>query len=840
MKGYVTRGGGFGGVMDYLTKEKKPGDAPEDWKPSGPRPGHTLIQGNMAGTTSRTTTKEFGISRALRPECKNPVWHTPLSLPAGEYLTEEQWHEAGRLLMSKVGMDPDLHQWTMVKHTDTPYEHAHLVASRIGLDGSIWHGKWEARTVHHATQEIEMEMGLVQTPGPGPKLPNETGPHVNVSKKERLIWEQKGVEIPPKVAIACSLEDAIANSRGDLQVLKAEMAADKIEVHINQAKTGRISGLAFTMTVAGEKCRYKASQIHKAYSWKQLEPRLNERKETHERERRQWGEDNHISEGEGYGQAALRPGDGGDVSSGDLKLARELSNLARGFSDGNYGTDRAPGGNPGAPGRDHPNPEGSYQGADGGNSSDGNAGDGADQRQVTQRHDANGSQAESIQPTQQALDPIGEQGGRSDEEPRRLKEGDRSPAPRPGQQAHTDRPVNGPGVRRNSDSVLHSTMKPAWNVRFKKASAARKRAKHPRPMLVGREQIQDARAVDPQNFIGTFNGYEVKTVGKQRSIKYHGDEVYRGTFKNGHWVYCDRHENGVGDNITLMREITGKGFVDAVWDIHGAPSFRTQSAQDYSYRRPTMPPCNDKAQEQGRRYLAGRGISGKTIKKAEKAGFTAYTLDGVLTLGRDQAGKVRSITRRAWDKKAEVQKRDLRYSNKVDFPPILPGDPGRVLVVEGGIDALGAHDICHRQGREAPTIIVSSSASAMGFLEPPHVQKILKSATQVTVAFENDSVPATKAKTDAAHKKQMARIMEIVPAFTVVQPYHPPKGCKDIADANFAMANAEIAMAKGWDVNNLEVEGSQEWIEAVAHSMDYKILNADSTIEMDEAENSLR
>lgn len=62
---------------------------------------------------------------------QRPVWHCSLSLPAGEDLSDERFEEVARAHLENMGMDPDKHQWCLVRHTDTTHNHAHLIASRI-------------------------------------------------------------------------------------------------------------------------------------------------------------------------------------------------------------------------------------------------------------------------------------------------------------------------------------------------------------------------------------------------------------------------------------------------------------------------------------------------------------------------------------------------------------------------------------------------------------------------------------------------------------------------------------------------------------------------------------
>ncbi|MGC9129195.1 MAG: toprim domain-containing protein, partial [Acidithiobacillus sp.] len=258
-----------------------------------------------------------------------------------------------------------------------------------------------------------------------------------------------------------------------------------------------------------------------------------------------------------------------------------------------------------------------------------------------------------------------------------------------------------------------------------------------------------AREVDPTAYLEAC-GYEVIREGRHLRVNSDDGEVYRVTQqRDGHWVWCDHYGNHGGDNIELVQEIEpGTGYADAVYKLVGAPMAQPHTTQRTAPVRqpPQLPVQTHNAREVGRDDLMRRGISLDTIVHAEKAGMLRYADGAVLFVGYDRAGTAQNVTRRATDPSDEVQKRDLRGSDK-SYPPILPGDPARVWIVEGGADALALHDIAKRKGELPPTVIVSGGANVRSFLEREHVQDILRRAERVTIAGENEKNPETQQRT---------------------------------------------------------------------------------------------
>jgi hypothetical protein len=713
-----------------------------------------------------------------------------LALPAGESVSPEKWQEISGEFLGKMGFKPDNHQHSIVRHSDTEYDHVHLVVSRIGLNSELWYGKNDVRTAITATQELEQEFGLHLTPG-------FSGPadEKKLSKNEMEMSLRTGT-LAPRRRLQQIVTEAMADKPTAPEFMQTLMLAG-VGVRANIASTGRMSGFSFEI----DGIPFKASQLGKKYSWKKLSKEV------------EYVENRDAETIRALNVAAA-------TTAGDQRV-KTAERVDQSFADaaGSAGGDRqradgtaeAPGGNAAEFGQLDSGAEGVNQRADDRDSSLSDGSYGASHGSAAEQNAGSG-------PVPVPDPELGKQFGRTPECSERNNssdqaddlrsggidggsgQGDSTSGPgasvdRPGHRSDFQSDHNFGNDRHAADMEMASIM--SWNDRFKKASAARRRAaagQVPAPAPVPSHEIQNAKAVDPKSILKKY-GFEVRSVGKQYSIRQGGDELYRSTFKDGHWVHCDHYGNGVGDNIALIRHLDpGKNFADAVFELHGAPAFRPTPTPDLKKFRPVLPPCNAWAEARGRDYLLERGISVDIIDAAEDVGFLSYTMDGVLTIGRDpQNNEIRAITRRAIDDNADVPKRDLRHSNKVEFPPILPGTGAAVVVVEGGIDALAVHDMCKKQGRALPTVIVSGSAEAQGFLEQPHIQKILGGAEKITVCYENEDKEKTQKKTDASHDKQLVRIRELVPQVTTVQAWRPGPGCKDVADFNAAMSTPAAA-----------------------------------------------
>lgn len=757
MKAKIGRGGGFRGVLNYVHDK---GEA-------------EIVGGNMSGQTQQELAREFGITKKLRPDCKNPVWHCSLALPEGDRLSAQKWDELSADFMREMGMDPANFLYSVARHSDTEHDHVHIVVSRIGLDGQLWHGQNDVFKAIEATQKLEQRHGLTLTPGLDMDVKKE---RKSLKHGELNMAIRTGIK-PPRMVCQEAI-DEVLQSEGVMSVPEfiRRLEAFGVRAVPSVASTGTMNGFSFEC----EGISFTGSKLGESFKWAQLQKRGIEYVKD-----RDFEELAHAKRAAADRSAAAELG--AAARPGGPRSQQELGTLAPVAGRGAEGAgvlrpDRSGAAlDPRAAGAGDDEPGDSQPGAEGRESGQELARFGGASEGIERLDRTSGGQQPALAGAAQGVGRGGEDRG----------QGDAGQQPGLGQAGSKSAPalVVGDGTDAGRGSVGGSAGG-GWASRFKKANAARiGRSMDPgepgRARRVSESDRVAARSVDPTAYLEA-QGFQVIKEGRHLSVREHGDEVYRCTRKDdGHWVTCDRFENGIGDNIALVQELEpGTGFAESVYRLSGAPSVAsaTRPAPAPVVRQPPKMPAQD-AQDvaKGREYLASRGITLETIEQAEKAGMLRYSARGVLFVGRDEAGTAQNITRRAVDASELAQKRDLRGTDK-RHPQMLSGAPETVLVVEGGADALAAHDVARRAGRPLPTVLVSAGANVRAWIETPWVQRVLKLAQRVIVAFEREDGPEKQAKTDQAHLVQMERLRQVCAAEVIS--WKPPEGIKDMAELN--------------------------------------------------------
>ncbi|WP_445663300.1 relaxase/mobilization nuclease domain-containing protein [Enterobacter soli] len=258
MKGMqkIKRGKTFNGLISYLLK-------PASHHKSDP----SVVGGNVIESFAEALSAEFNTTKLLRSDVSKPVWHNSLRLPACESLPIQRWKLLADDYMKRMGFS-ETHLRAYVLHDDKDGQHIHIVASRIdATSGKLYLGKNENLISTSIIQQLELDYSLTRTKGPEAKAcPSSAKSKRKKSRNETMLEDRTG-EKYPKTIIQEAIDTLITNQIYEEDFVQ-QLAAQKIKAIPNRASTGKMNGFSFEYA----NISFKASQLGKKYSWKNLEP----------------------------------------------------------------------------------------------------------------------------------------------------------------------------------------------------------------------------------------------------------------------------------------------------------------------------------------------------------------------------------------------------------------------------------------------------------------------------------------------------------------------------------------------------------------------------------------
>ncbi|MGX5143010.1 relaxase/mobilization nuclease domain-containing protein [Enterobacter hormaechei] len=254
MKGYVAKSGkSFKNRVKYILKDD-----------------HDFICSNMASDYNNVSdlTDEFKTVSIFRQDIKKPVFHAFLSLPKDEKLTDEKWQEMAKDYLKEMNIDIEKHQYICVRHKDTDQDHIHIVANRVGLDGSVWHGQHSAFNTIAACERLEVKHSLIITQ-------SLKGQKSDVSAPTKAEIEQalRTGEKPARLVLQNALQAALVDEP-DLSTFLERLQAVGIELAFNVASTGNVAGVSFGIKNNEKNIFFKGSSLGKKFSWNTIKAKV--------------------------------------------------------------------------------------------------------------------------------------------------------------------------------------------------------------------------------------------------------------------------------------------------------------------------------------------------------------------------------------------------------------------------------------------------------------------------------------------------------------------------------------------------------------------------------------
>lgn len=239
----LIKGKGFRGVVEY---DLQPGKS-------------VLLETNMAGETPRALASEFGAVRALRPRLAKAVCHTSLSIHPDERLTEDQWREAAHAWMEGMGFVNN--QYIISRHTDAAHPHIHILVNRVTLDGQVVSDAHDYKRQEPIMRNLERHFGLRMVP------PSRVVGRAAPTKGE-IEHSLRTGESSARIRLQKEVETALGQGC-PMDIFRDRLALIGVEVRLNTASTGFVSGISFAL----DGVAFKGSKLGKGYTWNALQQR---------------------------------------------------------------------------------------------------------------------------------------------------------------------------------------------------------------------------------------------------------------------------------------------------------------------------------------------------------------------------------------------------------------------------------------------------------------------------------------------------------------------------------------------------------------------------------------
>lgn len=264
----ISRGGSVRGLANYLHGPGRANEHVYEGVAGGRVIGGTL--GAEGASDGSRWAADMATVMGQRPDVEKPVWHMSLRLPAKDRtLTDAEWRDVAQEMGESMGWAEN--PWVMVRHGA---DHVHVVVSRVGWDGELWHARNDFREAQKARGSIEQRLGLVQTT-------TERQWDVSLSQGEHARALRTG-EVPGREELTVKVRAAVEASAGlGRETFEKVLDEQGVAYRANVASTGRVSGYSFAVPdrdkLPVEWVWFKASQLGKDLAWSKMQTRLEAR-----------------------------------------------------------------------------------------------------------------------------------------------------------------------------------------------------------------------------------------------------------------------------------------------------------------------------------------------------------------------------------------------------------------------------------------------------------------------------------------------------------------------------------------------------------------------------------
>lgn len=261
-------GNGFSKAVSYSMQEQKQLQEHER--------AEVLELNNVSGT-SRDIGRQMRDIADDRERVQKPVLHIQINFHPDEKLNKEQAAKAVDAVLKEVGISKENHQYVVVQHKDKAHDHYHIVANRVGMDGSLVSNDRIIERLQVACDKVEQEQGLRPTEGRTVFYdPSQEKGFRYATSEEKAIHREKTKKTivdknPKKDAVKKDIQNKVVQVLGDRWVttpeqLRSSLLQKGIDVKFSSNKNG-ISGISYRhqgVSVKGSQIDAKWGDVDKS------------------------------------------------------------------------------------------------------------------------------------------------------------------------------------------------------------------------------------------------------------------------------------------------------------------------------------------------------------------------------------------------------------------------------------------------------------------------------------------------------------------------------------------------------------------------------------------------
>lgn len=254
MIGKTTIGRSFKGCCGYNLEKVERGK------------GEILLSQGVRDYERGAMVADFVRQAQLNPDLSRSVWHTAISFDPKDEARLQANPELLQAVASDylTGMGLAQSQYVVIRHTDTPHSHFHIVANRVANDGQTVSDSHNYSRSETLLRQLEVKHGLTPM--------NEQAQRLGVS----TVPERDRSRIEIRDQVRESLSRSVSGPE-----LRADLARHHITMIVNRDGNGQPRGVSFERLNtapdgAAIKTAFKGSKLHPDLSLQHLQRQLSQ------------------------------------------------------------------------------------------------------------------------------------------------------------------------------------------------------------------------------------------------------------------------------------------------------------------------------------------------------------------------------------------------------------------------------------------------------------------------------------------------------------------------------------------------------------------------------------